>query len=178
MNDVIQSMRPNEEFRRGPVVIAMMGGSKDLTVVEVGSFTGESAELFLKTGLVSKIYCIDPWAGGYDDAHDWASRSDMRSVEAEFDMRVGGDRRVVKCKGTLSTVELPKRADIVYIDAVHTYEGVMSDIGLSISQLHPRILSGHDYGTQDYPGVTQAVREALGFPDAVLCDTSWVKFMM
>ena len=35
-------------------------------------------------------------------------------------------------------------------------------------------ISGHDYNT--WGGVTQAIEESLGKPDAVFSDSSWVKY--
>ena len=151
-------------------------GGENLTVVEVGSYTGESGAIFLGTGKVSRLYCVDPWKSGYDDQNDYASRSNMNDVERCFDERIGGDDRVFKLKGTLDTVNLPSSADIVYIDACHTYEACKYDIHVAIERVNPRIIAGHDYNVSPYLGVKRAVDEILGFPDMVLCDTSWVKF--
>ena len=60
--------------------------SGKLTIVEVGSYQGESMEIFAKSGMVKKIVCIDPWKSGYDDG-DIASKSDMAEVEQAFDDR-------------------------------------------------------------------------------------------
>ena len=170
-------MRTDERFRRGPGLVIRVCGGTGLSVVEVGSYMGESAELFLATGRVDRIYCVDPWKGGYDDKNSAASRSDMSMVEKAFDERLGGDVRVVKCKGTLSTAVLPETADIVYIDGCHTYEACADDIKVAITRLNPGIVAGHDYGSPHFPGVKKAVDEAFGWPDVVLCDYSWIKFM-
>lgn len=33
----------------------------NLILVEVGSYMGESMEIFAKSGKFKKIYCVDPW---------------------------------------------------------------------------------------------------------------------
>ena len=76
-----------------------------LAMVEVGSYQGESMEIFAKSGMVKKIVCVDPWKPGYDK-HDIASKSDMVEVEKAFDERAASVKDyadVVKHKGTLDT---------------------------------------------------------------------------
>ena len=60
-----------------------------------------------------------------------------------------------------------EKADFIYIDADHSYEGMQRDLGI----LWPTIkeggtLGGHDYNPQDWPGVIRAVNEK--FPTEVL----------
>ncbi len=53
--------------------------------------------------------------------------------------------------------------DFVFIDADHNYESVKVDIAAWRSKVKPGgILAGHDYGNSQWPGVKQAVDEALG----------------
>lgn len=64
--------------------------------------------------------------------------------------------------------------DLAYIDGGHSLDEVKADI--LACQRVARVLSGHDYG--DPPlGVTAiklAVRELLGTPEMVFCDSSWL----
>lgn len=152
---------------------------RPIVVAEVGSFRGESARIMLDTGAVSRIYCIDPWVAGYDPS-DIASNQDMVSVEADFDRRVGGDPRVVKCKGDIvdfaSGYNDPS-IDLVYIDAKHTYDSAVRDIGVALGRIKPRIaVSGHDYNRRAHADVCRAVDELLGGPQRVFADRSWVVF--
>lgn len=39
---------------------------KPFSLVEVGSYAGESMDIMMDTGLVSQMTCIDPWTAGYD----------------------------------------------------------------------------------------------------------------
>jgi hypothetical protein len=53
--------------------------------------------------------------------------------------------------------------DIILIDADHSYESTKQDIELWRERLSPEgILVGHDYGTDQFPGVTKAVVEIFG----------------
>lgn len=152
---------------------------RPIVVAEVGSFRGESARIMLATGAVSRVYCIDPWVAGYDP-DDIASRQDMSAVEDDFDRRIGGDPRVVKCKGDI--VDFASRysgvaVDLVYIDGKHTYDAVVRDIGVALGRIKPVVaVSGHDYNGRVHAGVCRAVDELLGGPQRVFSDRSWVVF--
>lgn len=146
------------------------------TMAEVGVYRGESTELFIKSGHVRKIFCIDPWQSGYDEC-DVASKSDMHAVEAEFDRVMAKWPSIVtKHKGTLDDFTPDSVVEFVYIDACHQYESVKHDIYRAV-ELGPKIIGGHDYGCDDHPGVKQAVDETLGSPDATFSDGSWVKIL-
>lgn len=159
--------------------LAAEQAGRPIVVAEVGSFRGESARIMLDTGAVSRIYCIDPWVGGYDPG-DLASGSDMAAVEGDFDRRVGGDPRVVKCKGDIVDFVSKYRdvaIDLVYIDGKHTYDAVVRDIGVALGRIKPVVaVSGHDYHRRNHPGVCRAVDELLGGPQHVFSDKSWIVF--
>ena len=175
------NMRQSEVSKTALVELINHVGESDLIMIEIGSYRGESAELFLSTGKVKKLYCVDPWAMYYD-ADDGASFSDMHKVECDFDRRVGADKRVVKVKGSIDTfVEkhstLKEKIDFVYIDGLHTYEGVRHDIEIVRDKIKPRIaIAGHDYCPGLWDGAVKAVHEQLGKPDATFQDTSWLIF--
>lgn len=70
--------------------------------------------------------------------------------------------------------------DLVYIDADHSYESVYNDI----MAWRPKVkshgfIAGHDFtdpiADPLHEGVSRAVTELLGKPDAVFQDTSWLK---
>lgn len=171
-------MRDNEQFRESLRLLLASIGLENGVMVEIGSYRGESAEVFLGTGRLKRLYCVDPWKGFYD-VDDGAAFTDMRKVEADFDRRHAADARVVKCKGTIDDfVEQFKGipVDVVYIDGLHTYEGVRHDIETAQRLIKPRLaIAGHDFNP-NWPGSKAAVLELLGEPDKVFADTSWVKF--
>ena len=154
-----------------------LNGCKPFSLVEVGSYTGESMDIMMDTGLVSQMTCIDPWLAGYDP-QDVASRSDMTVVEAEFDKRAERHGfKVTKFKGNLqeflvSGVSSPEYG-LVYIDASHRYEDVKRDLSSAL-ELHPTIgIAGHDYAS-GWSGVVRAVDETLGKPQTQYVDSSWL----
>jgi len=152
----------------------------NLTVVEVGTFRGEGAEIMLNTGKVDKIYCIDPWENGYSYMVGGrkVEHNQMSSIEKDFDRRFKDEPRIVKHKGTLDTFieqnQNLKNIDLIYIDGLHTHDGVKHDIENS-KKLKFMFTSGHDYVPSiDFGGVMKAVDEEFGKPDMTFQDTSWI----
>ena len=184
-------MRGDEDSRRGLLdLIAWfvdasddgVGAGKALTMVEIGSYQGESARMFLDSGKVGKLYCVDPWQMNFDK-NDVCAFTDMSRIEQAFDRRVGGDTRVVKVKGTIDTLvalleggkdAVGDRIDVVYVDGCHTYEAVKYDLEKVLTRIKPRIVCGHDF-SERWSGCKRAVLESVGTPDATFCDTSWAK---
>lgn len=153
-------------------------GRGALTMVEIGSYQGESAQMFLDSGIVGRLYCVDPWQMNFDK-NDVCAFTDMARIEREFDRRVGGDARVVKVKGTVDTLvdRLAKEGtavDVVYVDGCHTYEAVKYDLTRVLAHVRPRVVCGHDF-SERWSGCRRAVLEVVGVPDVTFCDTSWGK---
>lgn len=138
----------------------------NITMAEIGSWQGESAEMFLKSGKIIKFFSIDPYG------------NDERRMEAEdiFKWRVSGFN-VVKIRSTsnegMSQCDI---LDFVYIDGNHSYEWVKADIKNSLDKIRKGgIIGGHDYGEKYIHTVVKAVDELLGKPDKIYDDTSWIK---
>lgn len=158
-----------------------------LTMIEIGSYAGQSMEIFANTKKVSKIICIDPWQKGYD-SKDPASSTDMDEVEKLFDARASQAKSlsvdVIKHKGTIDTFidsqqfeHVDSGVDFVYVDARHQYDSVKHDILLSLERIKPKIaICGHDFA-QRWRDVIKAVEDTVGQPDAVFADSSWLKFV-
>ena len=169
-------------------VLSKDGSPSTLNMVEIGSYAGQSMQIFLETGKINSITCIDTWVSGYDN-NDIASQTDMKLVESEFDRRMESFRKVakiIKYKGTLSSFvhsdlfnQLIKPVHFVYIDADHRYDGCKNDVLICLDVLKPLIaICGHDYYTNgSWPGVRKAVDEAFEKPDKVFEDSSWCKFI-
>jgi len=149
------------------------------TIVELGSYMGESSLIFAEEFPNGKIICIDSWEGGFDDS-DSCSNVDYSDVEQQFDLRMGMVDNITKIKGLSTSVEI--ECDLVYIDACHKYECVKKDIEHWLP-LTTKIISGHDYYTDfDFinrnphiAGVKVAIDELLGPPDHLFGDGSWFK---
>lgn len=162
--------------------------NRDSTVVEIGSYAGESTAVF--AAACRRVYAIDPWSptfetqifDGCGDAGVPASSSpdtipSMNLVEQIFDARLAPFKNVVKMKAFSNDV-VPQFADrsldLVYIDAIHTYDAVRESIALWQPKLKPQgVMAGHDYARTTWPEVVRAVTEAYGDPDRTYSDTSW-----
>lgn len=70
-----------------------------------------------------------------------------------------------------------KSLDFVFIDADHSYEHVIEDIRDWAPKVKPGgMVSGHDYGHPEFPGVEQAVREYFG-NNFGLVHSDWIWFV-
>ena len=171
------TMRTKDEYRIG-LENLIHDLPANLIMVEIGSYRGESTNIFLSSGKIQKIYCVDPWKPFYDKS-DIAAFTDMAKVESDFDEKFKNDPRVLKEKGTIDDFIQKKQLqqiDFVYIDGCHTEDATYHDISMSIEHLKPKFaIAGHDYNT--FSGVTAAVNKFFGAPDKTYKDTSWVKFL-
>lgn len=155
--------------------------NKPITFVEIGSYMGESSEVFANEFPDGKIYCIDPWKSGYDNL-DSASDSDFKDVEEQFNLRMKRFNHVLKIRGESLNYFID--CDVVYIDGNHSYEAVKQDILHWKGQTRIAI-TGHDYYEdpeilkihKHVAGVRQAVDEILGRPDIIYGDSSWLKWI-
>jgi len=112
-----------------------------ITIIEIGSYMGESSAIFAEEFPYGKIICIDPWKAGYDDK-DIASSSDFTEVEQQFDLRTMEYENIFKLKG--NSLDYYKNCDVVYIDGSHKYEDVKADLLHWLPQTK-RVICGHDY---------------------------------
>lgn len=156
-------------------LIAHIGDTKDLSMVEIGTFIGESTIIFAEH--FKSVIGIDPFLAGYDP-EDPTSRFDFNEVYQEYLLRT-------KPFANISTITLTSddaisqleghQYDFIYIDGLHQYEQVKTDISNYMRFVKPNgFIGGHDYGPS-WPGVKVAVHNVLGKPDKIFQDTSWIK---
>lgn len=130
--------------------------------LEIGSYAGESATLFLGFPQIKTLDCVDQWQAAAD------------RLRARFRAEIAAGRCRVH---QMSSLEFSKQADeldVVYIDGDHSYEAVRADIAAYSGKLSPGgFLSGHDYHA-GYRGVIRAVDEwRENRPVTVYEDGSW-----
>jgi len=106
------------------------------TVVEIGVDRGESAYAMLKDNPTAKYYGYDNWFGAWKIAQPY--HKDMaEKVLKEFDVTLNQiSSRNMK--------EIPY-ADLIHVDADHTFEGCLNDLNLVENFLNPKgVIIVHD----------------------------------
>lgn len=139
--------------------------SSHLNIVEFGSFHGRSAKAMADNLCPGgHIWCVDPWMGNYK-YNNYVDVPIDTYVMPHFlenlkeHIKAG---RVTPVRAFSYNLSLPTRVDMVFIDGDHRYETVVKDIKKAYELLKPGgIISGHDYGEKNWPGVKKAVDELV-----------------
>lgn len=167
------TMRPPGPMRDGlSKFIASL--PKNCVMVEVGCYRGEASVMF--AAAAATVYCVDPWRDYTELNPEGAfEMTGLARAEADFDNAVRGWPNIIKWKMTSADAVrqfLVNELDCVYLDGDHGREAVAADIMRWRTRIKKGgILSGHDYGRKS--GVTAAVRELLGEPEAMYEDSTW-----
>lgn len=162
---IVEAKRADEGWGRAyPLFCRVLNEYGLKTGVEVGVAFGGHAEAMLQQTLIQKLYGVDPYRHfrDYDDP--------MNLPQAEFDalfeftkcrLAVFGDRFEARREtSSEATSAINVDIDFVYIDALHTYEGVRDDVRNWYSKVrYGGVIGGHDYGHSCFPGVKKAVDE-------------------
>jgi hypothetical protein len=151
----------------------------NIIMIEIGSYCGESTEIFLQSGKIKMIYCIDPWETDYDDNDD-ASKSNMKLAESIF------DNKIINRFNQTVKIKLPSNiaknlfddasVDFVYIDGNHTYQYVKDDLINYLPKIkNGGFIGGHDFTNPNFP-VKKAIIDYFGdtFDPLTFSDTSWL----
>lgn len=130
--------------------------------LEIGSYRGESATIFLGFPQIVTLDCVDQWA---------AAAEILRS---KFPREIAAGRCRVRQMSSAAFARQAGELDVVYIDGDHSYEAVRADIAAYSVKLSPGgFLAGHDYHS-GYPGVMKAVEQLREHrPISVYADGSW-----
>jgi predicted O-methyltransferase YrrM len=150
-------------------------------MIEIGSFVGESTVLFAQS--FKQVIAIDPFLEGYDEKDPTSHSFDFKNVYQTYLERTGDHQNIQTIVSTSDNAvkELDSETyDFVYIDGLHTYEGVKTDIQNYQPLVKPGgVIGGHDYTNKikHLVGVYDAVNEMFGAPDKVFEDNSWIKFL-
>lgn len=159
-------------------LIKELGDNSNKTMIEIGSFVGESTVLFAQS--FKKVIAIDPFLADYDPADSTSNNFDFDNVYQTYLDRVTIHSNVqTHVMSSNEAVEILNEDmfDFIYIDGLHTYEGVKSDITNYLPLINKGgVIGGHDY-VQGWSGVIKAVDEILGKPDKTFKDGSWIKYI-
>jgi len=159
-------------------LIKELGDNSNKTMREIGSFVGESTVLFAQS--FKKVIAIDPFLADYDPADSTSNNFDFDNVYQTYLDRVtihSNVQTLVMTSDEAAKILNEDMFDFIYIDGLHTYEGVKSDITNYLPLINKGgVIGGHDY-VQGWLGVINAVDEILGKPDKTFKDGSWIKYI-
>jgi predicted O-methyltransferase YrrM len=147
---------------------------KNSVVVEIGTFAGESAELF--SLVASRVYTVDPfsWPPSITLA-DGYTLDQVRNFLAERLLKIRNIEHIEKRSAEAVSGFEDNSIDVVYIDGDHEYASVREDILLWTPKVKQGgLICGHDYNDLHRDGVIKAVDEILGEVKHYY-DSSWMK---
>jgi predicted O-methyltransferase YrrM len=140
-------------------------------MVEIGSFSGVSAELFSLH--CKEIHCVDLW-----DTY-WEIEDKQRTEFAEYTfnkllVNYNNIKKIKDSSTNAANMFEDKSLDFVYIDAAHDYENVKKDILAWLPKVkNGGCIAGHDYRYDPNIGVYEAVNDIfveeykiVTFPDS------------
>ena len=129
-------------------------------VLETGAWFGRSSTLWHWLGAI--VFTIDDWSGlwaapapGNDFLDKFLDGTSPEITPIKANTIQDHDKLLTAVKLIFSV----RKADLVFIDADHCYDGVLADIELANAAIRPGgVICGHDI---DFTGVRQAVDEAF-----------------
>lgn len=134
---------------------------------ELGVAFGGHAEQILKITGIEKLYGVDLYKN-YGDTTDAFFWNGVSYQQKNYDdlykftldrMSKFGERFVLIRKSTIdASLDVQEELDFVFIDALHTDEGVTTDLHHWFPKIRKGgMISGHDYNHSNFPGVSDAV---------------------
>lgn len=135
--------------------LAELAANRD--VLEIGAFCGLSAWGMAITA--KSVLSIDTFAAnsaGQQQMPHFTTLDEYQNAIARFS-------NVRWLVATSQTAVVEQSFDMIFLDAMHTYEDVRDDIERWFPKLHAGgVMAFHDYGHDHFPGVKQAVDERFG----------------
>ena len=130
-------------------------------VVEIGSYLGASS-CYLAAGIApggGRLYCVDTW-------NNETMPDGERDTFAEFTHNTrpvaGLITPVRKRSEALRDGDVALPIHLAFIDGAHDYDAVQRDFEIVARWLAPDgVIAFHDFGDDNFPGVTRVVGEAL-----------------
>ena len=159
MIDWINNIRPTSEMR----------------MIEIGSYVGESTLMF--SNHFKEVVSVDPYINDYDLDDVACHHAPFDKVYEQFirnTLSIPNIKSIKETSQNAFSILKEQQWDMVYIDGLHTFEGVSYDIEHYKSIIKPGgFICGHDYGWGN-------VRHAIGLllddkVDATFKDASWAK---
>ena len=125
---------------------------KNLVMAELGVFEGEFSKILKTTCSPSLLYLVDMFTGYFgsgdkDGKNHHYVQLEKEMIKIQNYFKEDDNVKVIKSTITdfLNTLE-DEILDLVYIDADHSYESVLSDLRLSYNKVKRNgYICGHDY---------------------------------
>jgi predicted O-methyltransferase YrrM len=142
--------------------------SRSYRIIEIGSHCGRSAKA-MAGSCPGTLVSVDRWP----------LRENKAKFEANMSQEIASGKVVVIHGNSSESVEAVKNAlpggtaDLIFIDADHSYEGVKADVQAYMSLLSPYgMMCGHDANNPRWRGVMKAIMELL--PEyRTVCRSIW-----
>jgi len=153
-------------------------------IAEIGVWKGSNARNILEGNKTVKIYCIDRWKKYTEDEAEREQATRMGDASRDkFKIAKNKTYKVIEpFYNRARIIELDSITasksfddgclDLVFIDALHSYEGCLADIKAWMPKVKQGgYICGHDYPRR--PGVVQAVTEMFGEDIETDSDDTW-----
>jgi hypothetical protein len=102
----------------------------NLRIVEIGTDYGDFSDFMLSTGLIKKLYCIDPYTyyPEYQDSINNKTGEYVYNKAKERLSKYSNKVEMIRDFSHNSTKKVTEPVDLVYIDGNHSYEYVLQDL--------------------------------------------------
>jgi len=139
---------------------------KNTIICEIGVFQGEFSKFIKENLSPSELHLIDIFEGNGCSGDKDGNNIIWTNLNEEYYKLVdyfSNDSSVIihknKSLDVLNKFD-DNYFDLIYIDGDHSYEGVKSDLSVSfLKTKNGGLICGHDYTSDKFPGVVQAVNE-------------------
>ena len=149
--------------------------TQEMRIIEIGSYIGESTMIFADR--FKEVVSVDPYINDYDLEDAACSFAPFDKVYEQFvrnTLSIPNVKSIRETSQNAFSILKDQQWDMVYIDGLHTLEGVSYDIAHYKTIIKPGgFVCGHDYG---WGNVRHAIGQLLDDKiDATFKDTSWAK---
>jgi predicted O-methyltransferase YrrM len=146
-----------------------------MRIIEIGSYVGESTMIFADR--FKEVVSVDPYINDYDLEDAACLFAPFDKVYEQFvrnTLPISNIKSIRETSKNAFSILKDQQWDMVYIDGLHTLEGVSYDIANYKTIIKPGgFVCGHDYG---WGNVRHAIGQLLDDKvDATFKDASWAK---
>lgn len=137
-----------------------------LKIAEIGVFKGEFSKFIFNNLNPKELFLVDIFEGYVGSGDKDGNNMQFTHLENEYNSLISFFKEnknvhIIKenSKNFISSLE-NEILDLIYIDGDHNYNGVKSDLLISLSKVKSGgYICGHDYVSPRFEGVVKAVNE-------------------